>query len=79
VEIYDLGATLGAEVISYPSITPYLREAKFATSNPAVTFSEPIPEHADCDQAILLALDEQPFASIRQLVRPTDLSRTTVH
>jgi hypothetical protein len=50
-------ATLGAEVISYPSVTCHLREAKFATSNPEVTFSEPIRKHNDCDQAIILASD----------------------
>jgi hypothetical protein len=66
VAIYEnLVATLGAKATSYPSVTRYFREAKFVTSNPEVTFSEPIREDDDCDQAILLALDEQPFASIR--------------
>jgi hypothetical protein len=65
----DLVATLGAEAISYPLVTRYLQEAKFAASNPYVTFSERIREYDDCDQAILLTLDEQPFASISQLVR----------
>jgi hypothetical protein len=34
----DLVATLGAQAISYPSVTRYLRETKFATSNPEITF-----------------------------------------
>jgi hypothetical protein len=59
----DLVATLGTEAIGFPSVTRYFREAKFAISNPEVTFSEPIREHNDCDQIILLALDAQPFAS----------------
>jgi hypothetical protein len=56
VAIYeDLVATLGAEVISYPSATCHLQAAKFAASNPEVAFSELIRERDDCDQAILLA------------------------
>jgi hypothetical protein len=51
----DLVATLGAEEIGYPSVTHYLREVKFATSNPKITFSEPIREHDNCDQDVLLA------------------------
>jgi hypothetical protein len=38
-----------------------------ATSNPGTTFSELTIEPNDCDEAILLALNEQPFVSIRQL------------
>jgi hypothetical protein len=56
VAIYeDLVVTLAAEAINYPSVTCYLREAKFATSNQEVAFCEPIPEHDDCHQATLLA------------------------
>jgi hypothetical protein len=41
----------------------------------------PPPEHQldDFDQAILLSLADQPFASIRELSRLTHLPRTTVH
>jgi hypothetical protein len=43
VAIYeDIVATPVAEAISYSSVTRYLREAKFATSNPDVTFYEPV-------------------------------------
>jgi hypothetical protein len=54
----DLVPTLGEEAISYPSVKRSFREAKLTTSNSKVTLSQPIPEHNDCDQAILLALDE---------------------
>jgi hypothetical protein len=54
----DLVATLGTGAISYPLVIPCLRELKFAASNPEVTFSEPIREHGDCDQAVLLAFYE---------------------
>jgi hypothetical protein len=74
-----LVATLGPEMIGYSSVTRYLREAKFATSNPEVAFTGQIREHDHCDQTILLASDEQPFASIRQLAQLSHLLRTTVH
>jgi hypothetical protein len=55
VAIYEnLFVTLGAEAICYPSVTHYLREAKSATSNLKIILSEPIREHDDCDQGILL-------------------------
>jgi anti-sigma factor ChrR (cupin superfamily) len=75
----DLVATLGAEAVSYPSVTRYLREAIFASSN--LPDPLPPPEHQpdDSDQAILLALADQPFASTRELSRLTHLPRTTVH
>jgi hypothetical protein len=68
VAIYDdLVATLGAAAVSYSSATRYLREAIFASSNPPDPL--PLPEHQldDSDQAILLALADPPFASIREL------------
>jgi hypothetical protein len=67
----DLVATLGAEVVNYPSLTRYLRETIFTSSNPPDSL--PPPEHQlnDFDQAILLALTDQPFASIRELSRLT--------
>jgi hypothetical protein len=51
----DLVVTLGAMAICCPSVARDLRSAKFATSNPEVTFSEMIHEHDDYGQAILLA------------------------
>jgi hypothetical protein len=62
----DLVATLGAEAVSYPSVTRYLREAILTWSNPPGPL--PPPEHRlnDSDQVILLALADQSFASIRE-------------
>jgi hypothetical protein len=72
-------ATLGAEAVSYPSVTRYLREAIFASSNPP----DPLPllEHQfdDSDQSIILALADQPFTSIRELLPITHLPKTTAH
>jgi hypothetical protein len=75
----DLVATLGAKAVSYPSVTRYLHEVIFASSNPPDPL--PPPEHQldDSDQVILLALANQPLASIRELSRLTHRPRTTVH
>jgi hypothetical protein len=75
----DLVTTLRTEEIRHPSVARYLREAKFATSNPEATYSGLIHQPDDCNQAILLALEEQPFLSRRQLARLTHPPRTAVH
>jgi hypothetical protein len=75
----DLVATLDAEAVSYPSVTRYLREAIFASSNPPDPLSPPEHRLDDSDQAVLLALADQPFASIRELSRLTCLPRMTAH
>jgi hypothetical protein len=63
----DLVATFGAEAVSSSSVTRYLHEVIFASSNPPDPL--PPPEHQldDSDPAILLALADQPFASIPEL------------
>jgi hypothetical protein len=75
----DLVATLGAEAVNYPSVTRYLREALFASSNPPDPLPPPENQLDDSDKVILLALADQPFASIRELSRLTHLPKTTVH
>jgi hypothetical protein len=75
---HDLVAMLGGEAISYLSVTDHLREVRLSTSNAGTTFSELSIEPDDCDEAILLVLNEQPFASIRQLTRFTHLPGTIV-
>jgi AraC-like DNA-binding protein len=72
-------ATFGAKAVSYPSVTHYLREVIFASSNPPNPL--PMPEHQldDSGQAILLQLADQSFASIPELSRLAHLPRTTVH
>jgi hypothetical protein len=37
----DLVVTLGPESVSYPSLTHYLRQAKFGTSKPSIMFLSP--------------------------------------
>jgi hypothetical protein len=62
----DPVATLGAEAMSYRFVTRYLREAIFASSNPPDPLPPPKHQLDDSDQAVLLALADQPLASIRQ-------------
>jgi hypothetical protein len=75
----ELAATLGAEAVSYPSVTGDIRDARLSPYTHPVTFSEPDPAHDDSNEAILLALAEQPFASVRQLAGLAHLPRSTDH
>jgi hypothetical protein len=75
----DIVATLGPEAVSYSSVTRYLRDASLSSSNPVPPLPEQERQLDDCDQAILHALAEQPFASIRESSRLTHLAKTTVH
>jgi hypothetical protein len=55
----DLVTTLGtdADAVSYSSVTRYLRDAIFASSNQHTPLPEPKPEAQfdDCDHAIMLS------------------------
>jgi hypothetical protein len=74
----DLVATLGSEAASHSSVTRYLSEAIFISSNSHTNISEAEPQFDSCDQAILFALAEKPFASIRELAWLTQPPRTMV-
>jgi hypothetical protein len=76
---HDLVATLRPEAVSYSFMIRYPREAIFISSNSPANIPEAEPQFDDCHQAILLALAEQPFASIQESARLTHLPRTTVH
>jgi transcriptional regulator of acetoin/glycerol metabolism len=75
----DLVTMLGADAVSYSSVIRCLSDAVFASSNLPTALPEREAQFDNCDHAILLALAEQPFASVRELSRLTHLSRTTVH
>jgi hypothetical protein len=51
-----LVVTLGAEALSYPFVTGYLRDARLSPYTHPVTFSEPDLAPDDSNDAILLAL-----------------------
>jgi hypothetical protein len=72
---HDLVAALGPAVVSYSSVTRYLREAVFVSFNSLANIPEAEPQFDDCDQAIFLPLAEQLFALSQELARLTHLSR----
>jgi hypothetical protein len=55
----------------------HLRQAETLDLEAKSYFAGPDPELDGPDEAILLALSEQPFASVRQLARIRHLSRFT--
>jgi hypothetical protein len=55
---YDLLATLGPEVMSYSSVTRYLREAIFVSSNSPADIPDAECQFDDSERAFLLALAE---------------------
>jgi hypothetical protein len=72
-------ATRGPNAVSYNSVIRYLRETRFPRSKP-----EPHPVDVerdldDSDQAILAALEDSPFASVRKLSRLNHLPSTIVY
>jgi hypothetical protein len=75
----DIVATLGPDALSYISVTRYLREARFPPSKPKPYPADVQRDLNDSDQAILAALEDKPFASVRQLSRLTDFPSTTVY
>jgi hypothetical protein len=79
-EIHDnIVATLGTYAVSYSSVTRYLHEARFSPSKPQPHPADVQRDLDDSDQAILAALEDSPFASVRQLSRLTHLPLTAVY
>ena len=75
----ELVDTLGPEAAAYSTVTWYLREARFAGQSEEVPIETELMTTNPVDVAILGALSDRPFSSVRQLSRLTYLSRTTVH
>jgi hypothetical protein len=63
----DIVATVGPDAVSYSSVTRYLREVRFPPSKPEPHLADVKRDFDDLDQAILAALEDSPFASVRQL------------
>jgi hypothetical protein len=74
----DIVAALGPDAVSYSSVTRYLREAQFPPSKPELHPADVQRDFDDSDQAVLAALEDSLFASVRQLFRLTHLSSTIV-
>jgi hypothetical protein len=61
----ELEATLGEEAIAYGTVTKYLREAQTGRDDAMPSSAEISPHIDDWDEAILSALEEFPFSSVR--------------
>jgi hypothetical protein len=64
----DLAATLGDKALTDSRMTKYLRKAQFT-----------LPHLDDSDRAILAALEEKPFSTVRELAPTTHLPLIIVH
>jgi hypothetical protein len=51
----DVDADADADAVSYSSVTRYLRDAVFASSNPPTPLPQPKAQFDDCDHAIMLS------------------------
>jgi hypothetical protein len=66
VEIHrDIKAMLAADAPSYSSVTRFLRNALFGPDKSSTSSPTAEAHPDDADQAILLALADQPFAFVR--------------
>jgi hypothetical protein len=75
----DLMRVLRENAVVYSTVTKYVRSEKIPPKNDGPP-SEPMSvEPGPVDQAILAALADYPFSSVRELSRLTCLPRSTVH
>jgi hypothetical protein len=80
VEIHnDLVATLTSKAKSYRTVTYYLRKPSFSSPKTPQPSESPAPILNESNETILLALSEEPFASVQQLARRTDLHPSMVY
>jgi hypothetical protein len=75
----DLVCTLGKDAVAYSTVTKYARNAQFSGRKEATPPEAPNMERSPVDEAILTALAEFPFSSMRDLSRRIYLTRSTVH
>jgi hypothetical protein len=71
----ELVQILGPDAIAYSTLTCHLRASRW-TAQTEERYSDPPPDVVD--NAILEALDQTPFASVRELAKVTCIPRTTV-
>jgi hypothetical protein len=76
---HDLVETLGEKAVAYSTGTKYARSSRF-TLDKETAPPEPMDVGLNAvDQAILTALADYPFLSVRELSRRICLPRSTVH
>jgi hypothetical protein len=75
----DLVRTLRKDAVAYSTVTKYARSAQFSGRKEASPPEAPDVEPSPINKAILTALAEFPFSSVRELSRRISLLRSTVH
>jgi hypothetical protein len=74
----DLVRTLGKDAVAYSTVTKYARSTQFSGRKEPTAPEAPDVERSPVDEAILTALAEFPFSSVRELSRRICLPRSTV-
>jgi hypothetical protein len=75
----DLVHVLGENAVAYSTVTKYVRSEKFSPKNDGPPSRPMSVERGPVDQAILTALADHPFSSVRELSQLTSLPRSTGH
>jgi hypothetical protein len=80
VEIHnDLVAPLKGEAKSHCTVMYYLRKPSFSSPKTPRPSESPASILNESDEAVLLTLSEEPFASVRQLARRANLHSSAVY
>jgi hypothetical protein len=74
----EINSVLGEGTIGYSTITRYLRKQSFANASPLAPEKPDLGAADTIDNVILQTLDEQPFASLRQIAKKTLIPMSTV-
>jgi hypothetical protein len=72
----ELIAVLASDVTADSTVTNYLRQSRFP---PIIVDPSQEPPTIVADDAILDALEQQPFSLVRELAKTTCTARSTVH
>jgi hypothetical protein len=75
----DVMRVLGENAVAYSTATKYVRSEKFPPKNDGLPSQPMTVEPGPVDQAIIAALVDEPFSSVRELSRLTCLPWSTVH
>jgi hypothetical protein len=74
----EINSVLGEGMIEYSTVTRYLRKQSFANASHLGPEEPDIGAADTIENAILQALDEQPFVSLRQIAKRTLIPMSTV-
>jgi hypothetical protein len=74
----ESNSVLGEGTIGYSTVTRYLRKQSFADASRLVPEDPDLGAADTIHNAILLVLDEYPFASLRQIAKRTLIPMLTV-